>query len=216
LRRPAHNRRHPLHVTVKFLPVAKTLRTKKLVQAARAALRAGCDRFGFRLVEFSVERDHFHFIAEAEDKRALSRGMQGLAIRIARKLNRALERKGRVFADRYHARALRTPREVHECYGYVLKNERRHAFQLGEAYDDDWVDPMSSGPHFGGWRALARAGPRMAREPLSFALGPPVTVAATQWLLTTGWRKHGLIARETVPGVRRRRRKDGTYRIELA
>jgi len=40
--------------------------------------------------------------------------------------------------------------------GYVLKNERKHAFQQGEVYEDDWVDPYSSAPHFTGWRRLVK------------------------------------------------------------
>ena len=42
----------------------------------------------------------------------LVRGLQGLAIRLAKALNRALGRGGTVWGDRYHARVLRTPREV--------------------------------------------------------------------------------------------------------
>ena len=35
--------------------------------------------------------------------------MQGLATRLARRLNRAARRRGKFFADRYHAHVLRTP-----------------------------------------------------------------------------------------------------------
>ena len=58
-------------------------------------------------------------------------GMQGLAIRIARGLNRLWGRKGKVFADRYHDRVLRTPREVRNALAYVLNNARRHAVRCG-------------------------------------------------------------------------------------
>jgi REP element-mobilizing transposase RayT len=50
------------------------------------------------VVHFSVQRDHLHLIVEASDRRALSRGMQGLSIRVARAANGELGRKGRVFA----------------------------------------------------------------------------------------------------------------------
>jgi hypothetical protein len=56
--------------------------------------------------------------------------VRGLAIRVARAVNRALGRRGRVFADRYHARALTTPRAVRHALVYVLMNPeaptRRH------------------------------------------------------------------------------------------
>ena len=50
-----------------------------------------------------------HLIAEANDKASLSRGMQGLAVRLARRLNKRLGRRGTVFKERYHARLVRTP-----------------------------------------------------------------------------------------------------------
>ena len=51
------------------------------------AFRAGAKRFGFRLVHYAILTNHLHFIVEAKDRQALSRGMQGLLIRIARRLN---------------------------------------------------------------------------------------------------------------------------------
>lgn len=84
----------------------------------RTAFAAGSERFGFRLRQYSVQSDHRHLVVEGKDRRALSRGMQGLLIRIAKGLNRLWGRRGTVFADRYHDRILRTPREVCEpCSG---------------------------------------------------------------------------------------------------
>ncbi len=53
--------------------------------------------------------EHLHFIVEADDNRALSEGMQGLSVRLAKGLNRLMGRHGKVFADRFHAHVLRTP-----------------------------------------------------------------------------------------------------------
>src|SRR5690242_17078430 len=41
------------------------------------------------LVHFSVQSNHLHLIVEAADQSALSRAMQGLAIRLARRMNSA-------------------------------------------------------------------------------------------------------------------------------
>jgi len=112
LRRPSLSHRHPLHVTLRVQPGVASLREGAVYAAVRAALNAGKSSFGFSLVHFSVQQDHLHWIAEVSDRRALSRGVQGLSIRIARAVNRQLGRTGRLFADRYHARALKTPREV--------------------------------------------------------------------------------------------------------
>src|SRR6185436_18859631 len=128
LRRPTQSRHHPLQVTLRVQRGVRSLRDQALFRTVRQALADGKSQFGFSLVQFSVQRDHIHLIAEANDRRALSRGIQGLSIRIARAVNRQLERKGRLFADRYHARALKTPREVRFALRYVLLNVRKHAF----------------------------------------------------------------------------------------
>jgi REP element-mobilizing transposase RayT len=193
LRRPEHRGRHPVLVTVKLLPVAPTFRGKTLVHAVRRALAAGAERLGMRLVEYVIERDHLHLIVEAEDRRALARGMQGLSVRVARTVNKTLGRRGRVLADRYHARALRTPSEVRGGLGYVLNNERRHAFKRGELLPREWVDPFSSAPHFDGYKPLAAAPPAER-----WAIGPPITARPRTWLLRTGWRLRGLLDREAV------------------
>ena len=49
--------------------------------------RAGAVRV--RIIEFSVLGNHLHLIVEADSSVALSRGMQGLTVRIAKALNRA-------------------------------------------------------------------------------------------------------------------------------
>jgi hypothetical protein len=38
--------------------------------------------------------------------------VRGLVIRVAKAVNRALARHGRIWGDRFHSRILRTPREV--------------------------------------------------------------------------------------------------------
>ena len=127
LRRPAHAAAHPLHITLSVKRGVASLRERALFAVVRGALAHGKQHFGFSLVHFSVQRDHLHLIAEADDRRALSRGIQGLSIRIARAVNGHLGRTGRLFADRYHARALKTPRAAYFALRYVLLNIRKHA-----------------------------------------------------------------------------------------
>jgi putative transposase len=137
--RPAHPRRFPLHVTWRIRREVGNLRTDKRFLRIQRAFRYGGDRFGLRLIEFSVQSNHVHLIVEANDKLALSRGLQGLAIRVAKGVNRASSRRGRVLADRYHARALRTPNEVRRAVAYVLRNLQHHTHE-----DPLYVDPYSS------------------------------------------------------------------------
>ena len=112
-------------VTMKVLAGIANLRNQRRFRRVLEGLRKAYDRFGTRIVEFSVQHDHVHLVVESRDARALSRAMQGLAVRLARGLNRSLGRRGKVFADRYHHRVLGTPRQVRYALAYVLCNGRR-------------------------------------------------------------------------------------------
>jgi hypothetical protein len=131
-------------------------------------------------------------IVEADSERALGRGMKSLGARLARAVNRVFHRVGPVLADRYHARVLRTPREVRNALAYVLLNARRHAAQAGHSRAFR-IDPASSGRWFDGWsRRIGRAGPAPPAV-------PPVS-APRSWLLAVGWRRGGLLDPDAIPG----------------
>src|SRR5688572_32756059 len=118
--------RFPVEVTMRVKPGLPSLRGLREHAALRAAIVAGCERAGFRLVHYSVQSNHLHLIVEGSCRNGLSRGLQGLAIRMARALNRLRRRLGSVLADRYHHRILRSPREVWHALRYVLNNARKH------------------------------------------------------------------------------------------
>lgn len=69
-------------------------------------------RAGFRIAHYSLQENHLHLLVEAEDKPLLSSGMRGLMVRLARRVNRLLFRKGRFWADRWHGSALTSLRQV--------------------------------------------------------------------------------------------------------
>jgi putative transposase len=179
--------RYPVHVTVRVREKLPSLRNERTFRVLQRAFGAGCDRFGFRLVHFSVQSNHVHMLAEALDRRALSRGMQGLGVRIAKALNKHWDRKGTVFADRYHDRILRTPREVRHALVYVLHNARKHGKRF-----TGW-DFFSSAPWFDGWRE------HIAESVKGLVRGTPPLAAARTWLLTAGWRRHGRIGLDEAP-----------------
>ena len=52
--------------------------------------------------------------------------MNGMGVRVARGLNRVMQRHGAVLDDRYHAHILRTPTEVRRARDYLLQNARKH------------------------------------------------------------------------------------------
>jgi REP element-mobilizing transposase RayT len=139
-------------------------RVRLLEQAFHEARR----RFGMRIVHYSIQGNHLHLLVEVESAAALARGMQGLATRIAKGLNALTDRRGGVFADRYHSRPLRTRREVANAVRYVLGNYRHHT---REHLPPRWEDPFSSARFLLG----------------TFDEAAPVAEPKT-WLLRVGWR----------------------------
>jgi hypothetical protein len=137
----------------------------------------------FRVLHFSVQRDHVHLVVEADDKRSLRRGTAGLEIRAALRLNRMLNKRGQFWGDRYHARAMKTPREVRHGLVYVLMNWKKHAPKTARG-----LDPCSSAWWFHGWTRAPTSKP----PGWTLDADPPV-VEPHKWLVTTGWRQHGLI-----------------------
>jgi REP element-mobilizing transposase RayT len=203
-----------VHVTLCVRRGISSLREPALFSIVRLALSAAKERFGFTLVHFSVQRDHLHLIAEARDRRALTRGLQGLSIRVARAVNRRLKREGRVFAERYHARALKTPRAVRFALRYVLLNVRKHATaQIGKSpsrrtapapVPPGFIDHCSSAPWYTGFaRPIELAfGARHARAEWARTSGspdPPV-MPGHSWLLRAGQLRAGPFDVDDVPG----------------
>jgi REP element-mobilizing transposase RayT len=175
-----------VHVTLRCVDGLAGLRECPANPALEDALRAASsDRF--RLVHFSVQDNHLHLIVEAADRDALRRGLQGLAIRCARAINGALGRRGRVWVERYHARALTSPSEVRRALVYVFQNW--HKAVRGA----DRLDPQSSARWFDGWR---RPRPLWSLPPRGEA---PVVRPARSWLMTTGWKQLGLIGFDERP-----------------
>jgi REP element-mobilizing transposase RayT len=184
--RAPHEARWPVHVTLRALDALPSLRSTRVFPIVRHALSAS-RKSAFRVIHFSVQSDHVHLVVEGDAPMALVRGVQGLAGRCAKAVNRAVGRRGRVWSSRYHAHALRTPTETRRGLVYVLLNFRKHLRA------PPGVDPRSSGPWFGGWRAPA-ATPRGAGP-----VAPPKT-----WLATVGWRRAGgAIAIDERPGAGR-------------
>jgi REP element-mobilizing transposase RayT len=144
----------------------------------------------FQVVHFSIQDDHLHLIVEASDKRGIARGVAGLEIRIARRLNKLLGRTGAVWSDRYHRRDLRTPTETRNVLRYVLLNFQKHRRVVGEGA---FADPCSSAATFDGF---ARA-PTVFDDP-----SPWPRVRPRTWLLRTGFRKQGLLDPADVPRTR--------------
>ena len=181
-KRPLLAARFPCHIVLRVDKELPNLR--RSMGVFHQVFAAHAHKEGFRLVHFSVQQTHVHLVVEAENNAALSRGMQGLNISLARRLNIRWGRRGKVFVDRYFLRILKTPLEVKRALIYVLKNGHKHFTEQGEVVPSRWLDPCSSARYFDGWEG-AKVRPPPGDPP---PVAPPRT-----WLLNYGWRRHGLI-----------------------
>jgi REP element-mobilizing transposase RayT len=182
----------PVHVTLRMRDGLPRLRCRRLVSELRRSFGEACERGDFRLVHYSVQQNHIHLLVEAEDQAALGRGMKSIGARVSRAVQRVFRVTGRVLAQRYHAHVLRTPNEVRRALKYVLLNIRKHWRERRGYAPPLRLDDASSSQWFDGFTCElpgARAGPREVAKPRT-------------WLLTRGWRRHGLIDPAAIPGAR--------------
>jgi len=162
--RPRFEKPAAVHVTLRVGARVWNLRSRRCFTAIETALKGARQRFGLRIIEFSVLGNHLHLLVEADSNEALSRGMQGLCVRMAKALNRVMRDRGSVFADHYHSRLLPTPSELVAALAYVLGNYAHH---FGGA---PGRDRYSSGAY-----------DRLQRE--------RILADARTWLLRVGWRR---------------------------
>lgn len=180
-RRTQHDPRTPVHVTLRAASGVPSLRGRLVFEGVRGAMAAASGGT-FRVLQFSCQADHVHLLVEAEGGASFVRGCQGLAVRLAKAVNRVLGRRGPVWGDRYHARWLRSPREMRAALVYVLQNWLKHVPTARGR------DPRSSAAWFNGWRTpLPRpSGAAPVREPRT-------------WLARVGWLRYGRLDAEEGP-----------------
>jgi putative transposase len=161
----------------------RQIRSARVFGALRRAIRrASVD--GFRVIHFSIQQDHGHFIVEGDEARRARGGMHGLAIRLALAVNRLLGRKGKVVGDRYRVRPLTTPRQMRASMVYVLLNYRKRLRA------PPGIDPRGSGPHFSWWRRPPRLDSADVASAAG-AVGQVATVAPMTWMAAVGWQRAG-------------------------
>src|SRR5712692_6961936 len=117
--RPEVSSKHPHHVTIRVRNDVVSLRRSKVFAAIKRAVKIARERLGMRICHFAVLGNHAHFLVEAEDRIALGRAMRALELRIARALNRLMNRQGPVMVDRYHLHVLSRTTEVRRALEYL-------------------------------------------------------------------------------------------------
>jgi REP element-mobilizing transposase RayT len=186
--RSAKKRSEPLHVTVRLADGLPSLRRGDALKLVLAALSASSDRHGMRIIHYSVQGNHLHLLVEADDRACVARGMNALLSPLARALNKLWGRSGKVFPERYHDEVISTPTQARNALRYVLQNGKKHGVVAPSS-----IDLCSSAPTFDGW---------IERPSIAALTTAPVVAAtapASTWLLTTGWRRHGLLDMRELP-----------------
>jgi REP element-mobilizing transposase RayT len=212
----AHGKaRFPRHVVLGVTHLIGSLRKRHLYSAVRLATIAVAMRElaydkvngAFRIVHISIQKTHIHLLVEADNKLALSRGMQSFTISAAKHINReysakmkfSTRRRGAVFRDRYHQEIIETPRQARHALAYVLNNWRKHR-EDRKAGTETWnVDPYSTGWHFMGWHERAGEDVHWRHRE---TYDPLVVYFPKTWLLSVGWRRAGTISFYEVPSTR--------------
>jgi putative transposase len=205
-RRPSLSPHHPVHVVLRVVKAIGSLRRRLAYHAIRNATITVAERRDFQIVHLSLQRTHIHLLVEADDRKALSRGMQSFQIAAAKQLNRLLSkggprRRGRVFSDRYYAEIIKSPRQAHHALSYVLNNWRKHAEDRDPRMHGWTFDWFSSGWTFPDWaeRPDAHFLPRPPPTYESLIVRRPST-----WLLCEGYKKHGPISFHAIPSAHQR------------
>ena len=204
-RRPVLKDRHPVHVVLRVVPEMGNLRKRDIYKAVRWATLTAAARENFRIVHLSIQHNHVHLLVEAEDRMALARGMQGFQISAAKLMNAAISarmglehrRRGQVFADRYHAEIIDSPRRARHALSYVLNNWRKHKEDRSQIARTWLIDPFSSAITFPHWKEREHE-PLLWRARASY--DPLIVYQPRTWLLREAWKRHGLISFREVPG----------------
>jgi REP element-mobilizing transposase RayT len=194
--------RHPQHVTLTVLEDISHLRSRDLYAAVKVALRVAGKWPDFRIVHFSVQGNHIHLLVEADGKKALGRGMKSFEISLGKRINAVMtwklrrRRKGQVFADRYHVKAITSVRGTRNALCYILNNWRHHPRSArGRLLLDGKLDPYSSAIWFAGWKE--RTVPEIHIPP---DYEPPFVRPPRTWFLQKGWKLARPISCYEVPG----------------
>ena len=194
--RETHDERHPVHVSMRRVRLAPSLREERVYRAIVLQL-VRAKRSGVRVVHYDVQDNHLHLIVEGKDREDLSSQMRKLFSRIALAANYVAQRRGALFRDRHHRQELRSPRQTRNALLYVLFNDRKHHAQNGGAIDRAFFASLDERSSIA-WlpdRAWTEARPppeEVARLRARYEIeGEAPIVHATTWLANVGWYERG-------------------------
>lgn len=87
-------------MTLRVVGGIPSLRRRDCIAAMRESFAKACNDESFRLLHYSIQRDHLHLIVEADGHEALGRGMKSVGSRARRRVFRQVVRRVEVPATR--------------------------------------------------------------------------------------------------------------------
>lgn len=110
--------RLPAHINLKY---RISIRNKDFLRILKRAI-FNSRKKGLRIIHYSVQSNHIHFIIETNNKKTLETGMRSLTVTMAKGLA-----KGKVQLQRYHLHVLKSVMETKNAVRYVVFNEQKHS-----------------------------------------------------------------------------------------
>ena len=74
-----------MHVTIRLKRGIPSLRQPRFVRRFRSSLSEACVRHGFRVVHYSIQRDHVHLLMKFPSREAYRKFIRGVTGTLARK-----------------------------------------------------------------------------------------------------------------------------------
>jgi REP element-mobilizing transposase RayT len=137
----------PVHITIKadknFVP---NLRNKILYKEIRASFKRA-RLLGIRIIHFSVQRDHIHFLIEAQNKTQLGQSMRVLSISLTKRLSQVLKKKIKALKTRYHLHILESLKEINNVANYIKNNGQKHRVTLTKDFFSSHISPEDFKPN---------------------------------------------------------------------
>lgn len=113
------------HLTIKVKENKADIKNKFLLKALHHAIRRARLK-GLRVIHYTLEFNHVHFLIESSHHDELHRGMQALGISFSKAINKYKRKRGTVFKHRYHQRKLTSSTELKKVLHYIFHNGVKH------------------------------------------------------------------------------------------
>ena len=122
----AVTKRHPYHVVMTLVRGAPESHRRVVREIFTHWVGATSERYAMAFNLTTLMPDHIHLVVETpRDERDLSNALRFLCSKVALAVNRAFDRKGALFRDRFFSRILKTPSELIHALRYVAFNPVR-------------------------------------------------------------------------------------------